>query len=219
MKLPLRHRAVPEKTDRHVRPRLQGIGECQADGQRQSAGHDGVAAVDAMRDVEEMHRPAAASAAAGRLAEHLRHHSGRRHAAGHGMGVLPVGGHDPVLGCDSGQRPDRHRLLPDREMQKPADLALHVEFGRPLLESPDQEHLPQEVVRMVPGESGRRRHGPGSTAPGGGPASSIERSPSGSPNSRALSSRRMILPLRVLGSAATKSSSFGAIAAPSRLRA
>ncbi len=51
------------------------------------------------------------------------------------------------------------------------------------------------------------------------PASSVEVSPSGSPSSRALSSRRMILPLRVRGSVGRNAISFGATAAPRRLRA
>ena len=92
-----------------------------------------------------------------------------------------------------------------------------VELGRLLLEAPDEQHLAQqrEGVRAI--ERGRRRrhdHRSASVAP-----SSVEMSPSGRPSSRALSSRRMIFPLRVLGRFGSNAISLGATTAPSRVRA
>ena len=96
--------------------------------------------------------------------------------------------------------PDAHRFFADVEVQEAADLALAVGLGALLLQAPDAQHVGEE----------RNAHAPDS---------SVEVSPSGKPSSRALSSRRMILPLRVCGSALANSISFGATAAPRRFLA
>src|SRR5690606_1936102 len=105
-------------------------------------------------------------------------------------------------------RADRDRLLTDVEVEEAADLALRIELGRLLLEAPDAEHLPEQVHEVL---SGGRAH---ASLP-----SRVEVSPSGRPSSRALSRRRMILPLRVFGSVARIAISRGATAGPSRTRA
>src|SRR5690606_3713162 len=171
--------------------------ECAAD--------DRVAPVEATPDVEQVHRPAAAAAAAFALAEHLGHHRCGRHAACQRMAVLAVGGEDAVVVAQLRHRAGSDRLLADVQVQEAANAAGAVELGAFLLEAPDAHHLPQQSARVV--------------ALGRHVDSSVDVSPSGSPSSRALSRRRMILPLRVLGRFGTKSISLGATAAPRRLRA
>ena len=92
-------------------------------------------------------------------------------------------------------------------MQEAADLAGAVELRALLLEAADAQHLPQQGAHV---------RGVVLEAASFGviviPFSSVEVSPSGSPSSRALSRRRMILPLRVCGRRRRKSISFGATA-------
>src|SRR5262249_47873944 len=63
-----------------------------------------------------------------------------------------------VVGAQHRRGPRRHRLLTDREMQKPADLAQRVRLRRLLLEATNQEHVAQQLAREagVEPEPGRR---------------------------------------------------------------
>src|SRR3990172_5421747 len=148
------------------------------------------------------------------LAIHLRHDRRRGNTAYERMTVLAVGGDNGVVRLQGLEDADRHRLFTDVQMQEAADLALAVELRAPLLKSANAQHLPYELAREI--AVVRNRVDTGETHAGG---SSVEVSPSGNPSSRALSSLRMISPLRVRGSVATKSISLGATAAPRRLRA
>src|SRR5690606_25229886 len=90
-------------------------------------------------------------------------------------------------------------------------LLLRVEFVALLLEAANTDHAAQEGTDMVVVQ----------LHPGGHLAfpSSVDRSPSGRPSSRARRRRRMILPERVRGRLSRKTISRGATAGPSRLRA
>src|ERR1035437_10157642 len=110
-------------------------------------------------------------------------------------------------------------------MQEAADLAGAVQLCTLLLEAPDAEHfMEQEQVVVVPDVKTVCRVEIGPDVCGGGcgwvvyEGSSVEGSPPGRPRSRALSSRRMILPARFFGMLGRKSISFGATAAPRRTR-
>ena len=74
---------------------LQLVGEREPDRDRQAPADDRVAAVEAARDVEEVHRAAATATAAVGLAEHLGHQRPRRHTARQRLPVLAVGRDDP----------------------------------------------------------------------------------------------------------------------------
>src|ERR1035437_2072495 len=110
-------------------------------------------------------------------------------------------------------------------MQVAADLAAADQLCPLLSEGPEAEHfMEQEQVVVVPDVKTVCRVGIAPDVCGGGcgwfvhEASSVEVSPSGRPSSRALSSRRMILPARFFGMLGRKSISFGATAAPRRTR-
>ena len=62
---------------------------------------DGVAAVEVVCSAEEVHRAAAAVAAAFDLAEHLRHDLRGRDTASQGMTMLPVGGDNRIVGAQA----------------------------------------------------------------------------------------------------------------------
>jgi hypothetical protein len=195
VELALGHRAVAEEAGRHPAA-LERVGEGEAHGDREAAADDRVAAVEAPGDVEEVHRAAPPPAAPVGLAVHLRHQRARRDAAGERVAVLAIGRDHRVLRGERPHRAHRHRLLAYIKVEESPDLPGAVSLRGLLLEAPDPEHLAQERVAVLAG--GRRR---GHRAP----VSSVEVSPSGRPSSRAFRSRRMIFPLRVLGSAGCRS--------------
>ena len=127
----------------------------------------------------------------------------RRDAPGEGVPVLAVGGHDGVVGCERLHHPDGDGLLADVEVHEAADLGGAVQLDAALLEPADAQHLPVEPAGVLDVEGFAHA-----------PSSRVDRSPSGRPSSRARSSRRTILPLRVLGRCSAKESSFGGDGGP-----
>src|SRR5512135_433806 len=100
-------------------------------------------------------------------------------------------------------------------MNEAADLARRVELHAFFFEAADAQHLFEQVHGVLVVD--RRllasiflRHQS---------FSKVDRSPSGNPNSLALSRRRIILPLRVFGTLSRNSMSRGATAGPKRARA
>ena len=63
--------------------------------------------------------------------------------------MLAVGRDDRVIGRERLHRPDRDRLLADVQVEEAPDLAGAVELRRLLLEMADEQHLPQELVRVL----------------------------------------------------------------------
>ena len=178
------------------------------------AAHDGVAAIKIGGAIEQMHRAAASAAAPFLLPIHFGEHLCHRHAAHKRLPMLPIGRDDPVALLQHGDDAHRDRLLSVVKVKKAADLLLGVEFGALVLELTDADHLLQQVQRMLPRQMRLIDHcGHRSSL------SSVEISPSGRPSSRALSRRRMILPLRVFGRFWRNAMSFGATAGPRRYRA
>ena len=86
---------------------------------------NGIAAVEAARHVEQVHRPATSAAAAVGLAVHLGHERAGRDAPRQRMAVLAVRGHDGIIRREGLHGPDGHRLLADVEVEETVDLA-HV---------------------------------------------------------------------------------------------
>src|SRR6266540_3814622 len=216
MKLSFGDRAVAEETGRHAITILQLVGQGQADGDRQPAADNRVAAVKPPRRVEQMHRAAAPAATPVHLAEHFGHHRAHRNAARQRVAMLAIGCDDRVLWRKRSHRAGRHRLFADVKVQKTVNLTEAVQLGAFLLEAADAQHLAQERQRMVTLDfrlfrfSGRSHYRYSST---------VDVSPTGNPSSCALSNRRMIFPLRVRGSLSLNSISFGATTAPSLVRA
>ena len=136
------------------------------------------------------------------------------------MAVLAVGGDDRVVRGQGLHRPDGDRLFADVEMEEAVDLARACTVRRT---SPRTGEC-SSIWRSSSSACSRSTDAAGRKLSAGlalaiQASSSVDVSPSGSPSSRALSSRRMILPLRVFGRLRRNSISFGATAAPSRVRA
>ena len=120
------------------------------------------------------------------FAEHLGHDRIGGDPARQRVSVLAIRGNDVVVGGQRLHHADADRFFTAVEMEKAANLLGAVRFGTLIFETPDQEHAAQL------GESVFARGAHGSV-------SRVETSPSGRPSSRALSKRRMILPLFVRG--------------------
>ena len=145
----------------------------------------------------------------------------RRDAPRQRMAVLAVGGDDRVVRRERLHHADRDSLLADVQVQEAADLRRGVELGALLLEAADAQHL--AAAGAARGRVRRRQGTAGAGAVGGEalmPSALLQGREIAlrQPSSRAFSSRRMILPLRVFGTLSMKSISFGATTAPSRLR-
>jgi hypothetical protein len=123
---------------------LHLLGQRQADGERQPGADNRVAAIEAGGSVEQVHRTAAAVAAAFGFAIHLGHDRVHCHAAGESMAVLAIGRDHRVGWRERLHRTDSDRLLADIEVQKTADLLLLVKLGAFLLEAPDAHHPAQQ---------------------------------------------------------------------------
>ena len=87
---------------------------------------------------------------AGRLAEQLREALLGRAALGDVVAVLAIGPDDVVRRPQGGDGADAHALLSDAEVQKAADFALRVRFGRRLFHAADGQHLPIELGQKLP---------------------------------------------------------------------
>jgi hypothetical protein len=209
VKRALGHRAVAEEAGGHARSPLHLVGQRQAGGQRQAAADDGIAAEQPGRAVEQVHRAAAAARAAFLLAVHLGHDrasAARAPARGRARGrwrpdcprrsACSAPPRPPPRRCtDAGSRGSSALRRTTRRSAPPCGGCA------PCRPAADGERLSRSYGRV------RRRRPRGAahasrrrTVAMRPPASSVEVSPSGRPSSRALSRRRMILPLRVRGS-------------------
>src|SRR5208283_4243048 len=128
--------------------------------------------------MEKMHRSAAPAAAAVELTEHLRHQAAWIDAAGQRLAVLAIGGDDSVFGRQRLHDADGHRLFAIVKMQKAENFLGLIELHAFGLEAPDAEHRLQQMPQMVVIEMHFACHRSS--------LSSVDRSPSGRPSSRAL---------------------------------
>ena len=144
VELALGDRTFAKETGGNAVALLHLLGHRQADGERQSAADNSVAAIEAGGSVEQMHRPAAPVAAAFGFAIHLGHDRIHRHAAGESMAVLAIGRDHRVGWRQRLHRTDGDRLLADVEMHEPADLLLLIKLGAFLLEAPDAHHRAEQ---------------------------------------------------------------------------
>ena len=143
----------------------------RADGDRDAAGHDAVGAQHADGEIGDVHGAALAAAVAARAAEELRHHRA-------GSAPLAMAWPCPRWFDVSRsslrrlmQTPGGDRLLADRDMQRPRDLARAVRLERGLLEGPDAHHRAIEIdqtLQIVAGIAHLRLGGFGAACAGGG---------------------------------------------------
>jgi hypothetical protein len=87
------------------------VGQGNARSEWDSASDDGVAAVEAARAVEQVHRSAVPTTAAFSLAEHLGHDGIYRHAARERVAVLAVGGNHGILRLQCRHHANGNRLF------------------------------------------------------------------------------------------------------------
>src|SRR5690606_32954334 len=103
---------------------------------------DAVAAVEAGRHVEHVHRAAPALGRTPDAAGQLGHDFLRVHARGQHVAVVAVTGDDLVVALfDALLNANRHGLLADVQVAEAADQPHAVELARALLEATDQDHL------------------------------------------------------------------------------
>ena len=141
--------AVTEERDRNARlvPPLKR--ERCTDDPGDPTRDDGVGAEVPDLDVVKVHRAAIALRAALDLPVELRHDPLDRRALGDGMAVRAVRRRDDVVALERGADPDRRRLLADRDVQEPGQLARAEPLLDLLLEAADQQHLAEEAAKHL----------------------------------------------------------------------
>ncbi|MBS1253601.1 MAG: hypothetical protein MAG451_02653 [Anaerolineales bacterium] len=145
-------RPIAEEAQHDLIQPLQLPAEAGSHGQRYAAGYDSVGAQAPQIQVGHVHGAAAPATDARILAQQLGHHGVHILALGDSMAMTAMGGGDVVIGPESGNRSDRHRLFADVEVHRPVDLAGEVELMRRLLKCPNQIHLTQQFDEAVGGE-------------------------------------------------------------------
>ena len=144
-------RTVAEERDRDARLAAHLEGEARADDRREPAADDRVRAQVPALDVVEVHRAAVPVAAALDLPVELRHDLVRMRALGERVPVRAVGRGDHVALLQRPADADRDGLLADGDVQEARQLAGAEALLDLLLETPDQEHLPEEVLEAFRG--------------------------------------------------------------------
>jgi len=133
-------RALPEEA--HGDPVFASIlrlergpgGKCKV------AADDAPAPEEPPLDIEEVHRTAQAARAAGVFTEKLCHRGVGRHSASERDAMVAVRLKDVVAIFEDFCCGDRDRLLPDVQMEEPADVALGVVARRLLFEAANHHH-------------------------------------------------------------------------------
>src|SRR5439155_3566875 len=115
----------------------------------QPAADHGVGAEVSPLDVVEVHRAPVAVRAPLQLPVQLRHHLVRRGPALERVTVRPVRGGEDVAVGHRLTDPDRHRLLPDRDVQEAGQVTRPEAVLDLLLEVPVQQHLAQELAQPL----------------------------------------------------------------------
>ena len=87
------------------------------------------------------------------LAVELRHQRVRRRADRKRVRVSAVGRRDHVVVGESPANTDGNCLLADRDVEETGEVAGPESLLDLLLESPDQQHLPQEGEKLLAGQT------------------------------------------------------------------
>ena len=146
-------RPVAEERDCHPRLAAHLEGERGADDPGQPAADDRIRAEIPALHVVEVHRAAVAVAHALDLAVELRHHLVRMRSLGERVPVRAVRGGDDVVLLERLADADRDRLLADRDMKESGQLTGAEALLHLLLETADEQHLPQELLQAPAGRN------------------------------------------------------------------
>ena len=127
---------------------------------------NGVAAHEVQLGAEQVHGAALALAAAGDLAHQLRHNFVAGHATGESLAVVPVMGHDVVVGAQGVDGSDGDGFLAVVDVKETLDVASGVLPFRLSLKLSNELHLPvkTEQVGFVKFGDVRSQHIPSSVA-------------------------------------------------------
>jgi hypothetical protein len=121
-------------------------------GDRQVTSHDGMPAPVIVLGAGKVHGTALAPTDASGLAQELCHHCLWIQSAGNGPPMIAIGCEQMVCRKQRFAGADGDRFLSDVKMQEPADLSLGVQLSGFLFESPDEDHLPIELEKLVFGQ-------------------------------------------------------------------
>ena len=105
-----------------------------------------------------MHGTALALRAAPDASKHLRHAVLWLRSPGQGVAVIAVGRDDRIAFRDRADCPDRERLLPDVDVQEPADLLVLVGLHRPDLELANEQHVTKPLPECLRRKFRRQAH-------------------------------------------------------------
>ena len=103
-------------------------------------------------DVVQVHRAPVPVRAALELPVQLRHHRVRMRAARERVPVSAMRRREDVAVLHRLADADRHRLLPDRDVEEAGQLAGAKPLLNLRLEPPDEEHLAEEVTQPIFGK-------------------------------------------------------------------
>src|ERR1019366_8957267 len=141
------NRSVTEEDDRDLLATAQPRRERAAERQRDVAADDARGAHQAVRDVDEVHRPTEAAAETVAPSHQLGHHPPKRRPLGDRMPVRTMAAVDRVIGAQLGADGGGDALLADAQMDQAVDLVRALEHPHALLEHADAPHRAQQRQR------------------------------------------------------------------------
>ena len=145
-------RTLTEEDHRDVVALAVLVGKGDAGAERDLGADDAVAAVEALLQVEDVHRSALALGDAAGATGQLGHDGLGRHAADQRVAVAAVAGDDRILGPDGVIDADNDGFLADVEMAEPSDQAHAIHLADLLFEAADQQHLAVEIQEELVGD-------------------------------------------------------------------
>ena len=134
---------LAEKHRRHTVALLLGRGKRHTDGHRKASAHNRRAAEHIHAEINQVHRPALAAGAPGRLAVYLGEHCFEVTALGQVVGMAAMRAERVVARLQRGAGADRRRFLPDAEVDRAAHFLLAVPRGNCFFDGADPHQLPQ----------------------------------------------------------------------------
>lgn len=141
----LGHRPVAEEGDGDAAGAAHLMGEGAAGGDGQARADDAVGAQHADAHVGDVHRAATAAAYALGPAHDFEEEPLEVETFGQRVAVPAMIGGKGVFEAQRGAHADRHRLLPDAEMDEARHLAVGEHLRQPLFGPPHDQHAPVKL--------------------------------------------------------------------------